>query len=109
MRNKRKTTREKNRKKRRGMLISLAVFVNIYLILSFFFGEMGFFNALRLQKNHLNIQKEVIFLVETNERLKGQIEALRNDLFAIERHARERLGFVKQGEWVYEFLGSDTP
>lgn len=40
---------------------------------------------------------------DTNRQLKSSIDALRNDPKAVERLAREKLGYIKPGETVIHF------
>lgn len=86
------------------MLIALAVLINIYMIASFFLGEMGFFNATQLRRANREIRHEVVSLNQENKRLLARIDALQNDPETIESLAREQLGLVKEGELVYEFF-----
>lgn len=109
MSNKRKSTGDKTRKKQLGLLVALALIINFYLILSFFFGEMGFLNANQLKRTNQEIQKEVVFFERENEGLKTRIDALLNDPETIERLARKRIGLVKEGELVYEFINAERP
>jgi len=104
MRNKRKSPGGKHRKNKGKMLIVLAVLINLYMITSFFMGEMGKLNAIQLKRANRAIRHEVTSLEQENKRLLVRIEALRSDPSTIEGLARERLGFVKEGELVYEFF-----
>jgi len=108
MKNKRKSTGEKTRKKKRGMLIALFVSINVYLIFSFLLGEMGLLNAIKLRKTREAMHNEVAALDAENKRLLDQIDALRNDAETIEGLARGELGLVKEGELVYEFFKADA-
>ncbi len=105
MRNKRRSfDAGKHRKNKGKMLIALAILINIYMMASFFLGEMGFLNANQLKRANREIRSEVVLLDQENERLFTRINALRNDPVTIEGLARERLGLVKEGELVYEFI-----
>lgn len=109
MKNRRKDTRIKVEKQKWGVLIGFALFINLTLLLSFFFGEMGFFNAVQLKKIHSKVAAEVASLQKENERFLSQLELLKNDSKTIERLAREQLGLVKEGELVYEFFETEHP
>jgi cell division protein FtsB len=50
------------------------------------------------------VQKEE----EASKQLKSSIDSLRNDPKAVERLARERLGYSKPGETVIRFEGTFT-
>jgi cell division protein FtsB len=47
------------------------------------------------------LQKRVMQVKEENEGYKQEIEALKSDQKAIEKEAREQLGYAKPGEYVY--------
>ncbi len=54
----------------------------------------------RMRKEVLRLEAQVQREEETNKLLKASIEVLRNDPKAVERLARERLGYAKPGEIV---------
>lgn len=51
-------------------------------------------------------QAEIASLEEANAALREEIHRLEFDPFTLERLARERLGYVKEGETVYQFVES---
>jgi cell division protein FtsB len=57
-----------------------------------------------VQRLDTQIQKDE----ETSKQLKTSIEALRNDPKAVERLAREKLGYAKPGETVIRFEDPST-
>ena len=57
----------------------------------------------RMRKEVLNKDAQIQKLEETNKQLRAWIEALRNDPKAVERLARETLGYAKPGETVIRF------
>ncbi|HLM44922.1 MAG TPA: septum formation initiator family protein [Myxococcaceae bacterium] len=61
----------------------------------------GFRRYLRLRQDVEAIQERNRALSEQNEALLREINALRNDPVALERAAREELGYVKPGELVF--------
>ncbi len=107
LRNRRKKTEGRSPKNFRRILIAVGLFLNVSLLLSFFFGEMGLLNAMKLRKVHAGIQSEISWLQGENEKLLGQVDALQHDLGTIERFARDRLGLIKEGELVYEFINME--
>lgn len=109
MQNRRLNVNDDNQKNRWSALILIGVFINVYLLLSFFFGEMGRFNATKIRMVYEKIQVEVVSLELENVQIANRIEALRHDDATIERLARERLGLVKTGELVYEFFETERP
>ena len=51
-------------------------------------------------------QTEIASLEEANAALREEIRLLESDPFTLERLAREGLGYVKEGETVYQFVES---
>jgi len=109
MNNRRLHTDDDNQKNRWNMLFLIGIFINIYLLLSFLFGEMGHFNAAKIRHVYQKVQAEVVSLETENQDLARRIEALQHDDATIEQIARLRLGLVKPGELVYEFFETESP
>ncbi|MFL5351921.1 FtsB family cell division protein [Archangium sp.] len=61
----------------------------------------GFRRYLRLRQDVESIQERNRALTEQNDALLREINALRNEPAALERAAREELGYVKPGELVF--------
>jgi len=57
----------------------------------------------RMRKEILRLDTRIQKETETSRQLKSSIEALRNDPRAVERLARERLGYAKANETVIRF------
>lgn len=57
----------------------------------------------RMRKELLRLDAKKEKEKETNRQYKASIEALQNDPKALERLARERLGYAKAGETVVRF------
>lgn len=51
-------------------------------------------------------QEEIASLEQANTALREEIHLLESDSFTLEQLARERLGYVKEGETVYQFVES---
>ena len=51
-------------------------------------------------------QDEIVALEQANTALREKIHRLESDFFTLEELARERLGYVKEGEKVYQFVES---
>ena len=62
----------------------------------------------RIRKQVLRLEAQIQREEATNQLLKASIEILRNDPKAVERLARERLGYAKPGETVIRFEGVVT-
>jgi cell division protein FtsB len=78
----------------------LAAAVSLVLALVSAFEPRGFRRHARLRAQAEALSQRNAQLREDNRRLTQEVEALRNDPAAIERAAREELGFVKPGEIV---------
>ena len=61
----------------------------------------------RMRAEILRLEQEVATEVETADRRKLAIEAMRNDPETVERYAREKLGLAKIGETVIRFEEPD--
>jgi cell division protein FtsB len=61
----------------------------------------GFRRYLRLRQDVEALQERNRALAQQNEALLREINALRKDPAALERAAREELGYVKPGELVF--------
>lgn len=61
----------------------------------------GFRRYLRLRQDVEALQERNRVLAQQNESLLREINALRKDPAALERAAREELGYVKPGELVF--------
>ena len=60
----------------------------------------------RMRKEVLRLEAQVQREEDTNKLLKASIDVLRNDPKAVERLARERLGYAKPGEIVIRSEGT---
>jgi cell division protein FtsB len=63
----------------------------------------------RMRKQILSLDERIQKEDETGRQLKSSIEALRHDRRAVERLARERLGYAKPGETVIKFETATAP
>jgi cell division protein FtsB len=66
-------------------------------------GDRGLFEVWRKKTSFQQLTAEVQTLRDQNTSLRSQIEALRHDPLAIERIAREELGYVRPGEITFVF------
>jgi len=57
----------------------------------------------RMRRVVLQLDKQIAKVDENNRQLKMSFEALRHDPKAVERLARERLGYAKPGETMIHF------
>lgn len=85
----------------RRLLILAVLFLVFYL---YFFGDYGFFRLLSLKKEKDDLILEIKKLQAQNMELEIKKEKLKNDLFYIEKIARERHGMAKEDEIIYKFV-----
>jgi len=71
---------------------------------AFFFGDMGVFKYLRMRDHARQLEQELKDLERTNAELKTEIKRTQSDPARIEELARERLGYVRPGETVYQIV-----
>lgn len=76
----------------------------IALTVSLFFDEMGVRRYVAMQKHARELESEIKELEQTNGALRVEVKRIQHDPARIEELARERLGFVKKGETVYQLV-----
>jgi cell division protein FtsB len=76
----------------------------IALTVSLFFDEMGVRRYVAMQKHARALELEIKELEQTNGALRVEVKRIQHDPARIEELARERLGFVKKGETVYQLV-----
>lgn len=72
-------------------------------------GDRGLFEVWRKKSAYQKLAAEVQGLREENVGLKQEIQALRSDPNAIERIAREQLGYSRPGEITFVFREDEGP
>jgi cell division protein FtsB len=80
----------------------------IVLVANFFFDEMGIRKDLAMREHARQLEQELQDLRQANTELRGEIERVQHDPVRIEELARERLGYVRKGETVYQ-IAPDPP
>jgi cell division protein FtsB len=85
----------------RRKLLGVAACVAAVLTLVSAVDAKGFRRYLRLRQDLEALEARNHSLAEQNDVLLREINALRNDSAALERAAREELGYVKPGEIVF--------
>ena len=73
----------------------------IALVVGSLFGDRGLLYLFAQQERTVALRREIVELRGQNGRLAEEIKALRTDPEAIERLAREQLGFARPGETVF--------
>lgn len=88
---------------RAGWILLTLLFLGA-IALDAFFSEKGVFQVWQLEKDYVELYREVEKLESENAELEKQINKLKTELSAVERVAREELGMAKPGEDVFVFL-----
>lgn len=104
MKNRTKQEVEQEGLKRRRFFLSLLTFINGYLLLSFFFGEMGMLKVIKMTRERSHLTESIQSLQRENAVLTQRVVALKTDPHTIEVLARDRLGLAKEGDLIYEFF-----
>jgi cell division protein FtsB len=73
-----------------------------WLLVALFFGEMGLPRYLAMRDHAVQLEDDLSALREETALLRNDIGRLQHDPGKIERLARERLGYVRKGETVYQ-------
>jgi cell division protein FtsB len=68
------------------------------------FGEMGLLQYLRMRDRLRQLEQELEAVEQANVELRTELWRAQNDPVRIEELARERLGFVRPGEIVYQLV-----
>lgn len=76
----------------------------VVLVVASFFGEMSIPKYLEMRKNAQALELEIQAMAKANAELRTDIGRLQSDPARIEEIARERLGFVRKGETVYQVV-----
>jgi cell division protein FtsB len=65
------------------------------------FGANGMIVYKQKRAEYDALQKQIAQVEQQNERYTQQVQGLKSDEKAIEKEAREQLGYAKPGEYVY--------
>jgi len=88
----------------RGITLAIGLAIGTVLMVSFFFDEMGVPKYLGMLKHAQQLEQEIRELERTTAELRTEIDRVQHDPARIEELARERLGFVRPGETVYQIV-----
>jgi cell division protein FtsB len=86
--------------RRRLATIAVAV-VAVLLFVHVMFGANGMVVYKQKRAEYEALRKKIAQVQQENERYTQQIQGLKTDQTAIEKEAREQLGYAKPGEYVY--------
>jgi cell division protein FtsB len=81
-------------------LLLIILFVGFFII----FGNRGLLDNQRLKEKLSELRVENSRLEAVNNGLKREVVLMREDLRYIESVARNELGMVKQGDFIYRFV-----
>ncbi|WP_447973204.1 FtsB family cell division protein [Nitrospira sp. Kam-Ns4a] len=99
----RKTLQRWHQRARRLMLV-VGLTVGTALVASFFFDEMGVRKYVAMRRHAEQLRAEIQELQRTNAELRKDLDRIEHDPARLEELARERLGFVRKGETVYQIV-----
>ncbi len=85
-------------------IITAAVFV----ILSFFWGEFGFFRMWILSKRIERLEKEIATLQVAQHDLLWEMDKMKNDPDYIKRYAVEKYGYARPDQNVIQLVPADS-
>ena len=85
-------------------LVILLVLLLVYLQYKLWFGEGSLQDVWQLHQDVEFQRQENIELRERNAALDAEVKDLQQGFDAIEEHAREDLGMVKEGETFYQVV-----
>ena len=85
-------------------LLLLLIFLLVYLQYRLWFGDGSLHDVWELHQEVEMQRQQNIELRERNAALQAEVTDLQQGLDAIEEHAREDLGMVKEGETFYQVV-----
>jgi cell division protein FtsB len=94
---------------RRKAWVLGSVLALVALLVGSVFGDRGYLNLVEKRRRVEELRGEIDSLRSENSRLAAEIVALRSSPQAIERLAREELGFARGDETVFLIREQDAP
>jgi len=86
--------------RRRIATVAVAVLAGC-LFVHVVFGANGMIIYKQKRGDYESLRKQIMQVQQENDRYTQQIQGLKSDQTAIEKEAREQLGYAKPGEYVY--------
>ena len=80
----------------------------LWLVFALVFGEMGLLRYLAMRDHADRLEEDLSALREETAALQKDIARVQSDPAKIEQLARERLGYVRKGETVYQLYPDRT-
>jgi len=84
-------------------LLAASLFVHVM------FGANGMVVYRQKRAEYQQLQKQIVGVQQENDRYTQQVQGLKSDQTAIEKEAREQLGYAKPGEYVYVAPAKASP
>jgi cell division protein FtsB len=106
MTRKNRSQRSLDRERRTSRTVLLAIGGGLVLVLlaSLFLDEMGLPRYLSMLRHAQRLEQEIKDLQQVNEELRAEMARAQRDPVRLEQLARERLGYVRKGETVYQLV-----
>jgi cell division protein FtsB len=98
---------DRRRRMRRSWSIAAGVIVFAFGVMAAMFGDRGYLDVRRQEARRQALQTAYDEHVQRVQELQNDIKRLKSDPAAIERIAREQLGFVAEGEITLLLPGDD--
>ena len=86
---------------RRRIATVVVVILTVSLFVHVMFGANGMVVYKKKRADYEALRKQIVQVQQDNDRYAQQIQGLKTDEKAIEKEAREQLGYAKPGEFVY--------
>ena len=86
--------------RRRIATIAVAVLA-VSLFVHVMFGANGMVVYKQKRADYETLRKQIVEVQKENDRYTQRVQDLKSDQTAIEKEAREQLGYAKPGEYVY--------
>jgi cell division protein FtsB len=103
-RNRSRHTVTRHQRASKSVLLVMGMAFAGILVASFFFDEMGIPKYLEMRRHAQQLEQDIGQIERSNAELRREIDRLQHDPARIEELARERLGFVRKGETVYQVV-----
>jgi cell division protein FtsB len=87
---------------RRRQVVWAALVVALVMAVGSAVAEGGFRRYWRLKRDVETLEARNARLLQDNARLRREVNALRDDVRALERVAREELGYTRPGDLVFD-------
>ncbi len=93
----------------RQILISFVLVAAAVILVAAVTGDRGYLDVRRQKATLSKLRAESASLREENAASLAEVRALRSDPYVIEKIAREKLGYARPGEIVFQFPPENPP